>query len=87
MPHIPGIQLSGWNRACREVGGDFYDFIELPNNNLGIALGDVSGKGIPAALLMTAVRTSLRVQAENIYSMSEVIRRVNKALIKDTRLE
>jgi len=87
VPHIPGIQLSGWNRACREVGGDFYDFIELPNDNLGIALGDVSGKGIPAALLMTAVRTSLRVQAENIYSMGEVIRRVNKALIKDTSLE
>ncbi len=86
-PQIAGIELAGWNRACREVGGDFYDYIELPKNNFGMALGDVSGKGIPAALLMTAVRTSLRVQAENIYSMSEVIRRVNHALIKDTNQE
>ncbi|HKJ69698.1 MAG TPA: GAF domain-containing SpoIIE family protein phosphatase [bacterium] len=86
-PQIEGIELAGWNRACREVGGDFYDYIELPQDNFGIALGDVSGKGIPAALLMTAVRTSLRVQAENIYSMSEVISRVNHALIKDTNLE
>ncbi|MCF7805975.1 MAG: SpoIIE family protein phosphatase [Candidatus Marinimicrobia bacterium] len=87
VPDIEGMSLAGWNRACQEVGGDFYDYIELPEDNIGIALGDVSGKGIPAALLMAAVRTSLRVQAENVYSMSEVIRRVNKALIKDTNLE
>jgi len=87
VPEIEGIELAGWNRACREVGGDFYDYIELPEDNLGIALGDVSGKGMPAALLMTAVRTSLRVQAENIYSMSEVMKRVNNALLKDTNLE
>lgn len=87
VPEIEGIQLAGWNRACQEVGGDFYDYIELPEDNLGIALGDVSGKGMPAALLMMAVRTSLRVQAENVYSMSEVMSRVNKALLKDTNLD
>jgi len=83
-PNIKDIDIAGWNRACQEVGGDFYDFIELPEDNIGIALGDVSGKGIPAALLMIAVRTSLRVQAENVYSMSEVMRRVNRALHSDT---
>jgi len=86
-PKIKGIDLAGWNKACREVGGDFYDYIELPEGNVGLALGDVSGKGMPAALLMATVRTSLRVQAENIYAMSEVINRVNKALIKDTNQE
>lgn len=86
-PDIPGLDIAGFNRPGSEVGGDFYDFIQLPKDNWGIALGDVSGKGIPAALLMATVRTSLRVQAENVYAMSEIITRVNKALIKDTTME
>lgn len=84
-PQIPGIDIAAWTRPCEEVGGDFYDFIDLPNANLGIAVGDVSGKGIPAALLMATLRACLRVQAENIYAMREVIQRVNRALCQDTR--
>ena len=86
-PEIEGVDIAAWNRPCEEVGGDFYDFIDLPNSNVGIAIGDVSGKGIPAALLMATVRTALRVQAENIYAMREVVRRVNRALCRDTRPE
>ncbi len=84
-PQIPGIDIAARTRPCEEVGGDFYDFIDLPNANLGIAVGDVSGKGIPAALLMATLRASLRVQAENIYAMQEVIQRANRALCQDTR--
>ena len=87
LPVLDGIEIAAWNRSCGEVGGDFYDFIDLPHGNLGIAVGDVSGKGFPAALLMAAVRTALRVQAENIYAMREVISRVNRALCRDTRAE
>src|SRR5690606_29783073 len=66
-------------------GGDFFDFIELSPADLGIAVGDVAGKGIPAALLMATVRTALRVQAENIYAIRDVMGRVNRAIHEDTR--
>lgn len=84
-PRIEGFDIAGTYHPCQEVGGDFFDFIELPDNNLGIALGDVAGKGIPAALLMATVRTALRVQAENIYAMHDVMGRVNRAVYEDTR--
>ena len=87
IPQIEGIDIAVWYKPCAEVGGDFYDFIDLPEKNLGIAIGDASGKGIPAALLMASVCTSLRVQAENIYDMREVVGRVNRLLHRYTLLE
>jgi len=58
-PVVAGIEFAGFSRAAREVGGDYYDFIPLENGRLGIAIGDVSGKGISAALLMASVRSAL----------------------------
>jgi serine phosphatase RsbU (regulator of sigma subunit) len=84
-PTVPGYDIAGNSRPCYEIGGDFYDFITLPENNVGIALGDVAGKGIPASLLMATVRTALRVQAENIFAMKDVVGRVNRAIYEDTR--
>lgn len=66
-----------------ELGGDFYDFIGL-NGHLGIVVGDVVGKGIAAALLMSAVRASLRAHTQGVYDLDEVISRVNVALCRDT---
>ncbi|MBY0113414.1 MAG: SpoIIE family protein phosphatase [Phycisphaerales bacterium] len=66
-----------------ELGGDFYDFINL-SSHLGIVVGDVVGKGIAAALLMSAVRASLRAHAQGVYDLDEVISRVNIALCRDT---
>lgn len=86
-PKLSGYDIAGTYHPCHEVGGDFFDFIELPDDNLGIALGDVAGKGIPAALLMATVRTALRVQAENIYAMRDVVGRVNRAVYEDTRAD
>jgi serine phosphatase RsbU (regulator of sigma subunit) len=86
-PTVSGFDIAGWSHPCNEVGGDFYDFIQLRDNSLGIAVGDVSGKGIPAALLMVTLRTSLRVQTENLKSMPKVIQRVNRALYNDTQPE
>ncbi len=62
-PAIPGIDLAGFCRPAHAVGGDYYDFFHLPNGNLGIAVGDISGKGISAALLMASLRASLRSAA------------------------
>lgn len=66
-----------------ELGGDFYDFIGL-TGHMGIVVGDVVGKGIAAALLMSAVRASLRAHAQGVYDLDEVISRVNIALCRDT---
>ena len=60
IPEIAGVSLAGTCRPASEVGGDYYDLIELESGNLGIAIGDVSGKGISAALIMASLRASLR---------------------------
>jgi len=61
-PQIPGLDYCGACRPAREVGGDYYDFLELPRQNLGIAIGDISGKGVPASLLMASLQAGLRGQ-------------------------
>ena len=60
LPVVPGLDYCGSCRPAREVGGDYYDFLELSEGKLGIAIGDVSGKGIGAALLMASLEASLR---------------------------
>ncbi len=62
-PEVAGLAYYGTCRPAREVGGDYYDFLELPGNNLGIVIGDVSGKGVPASLLMASLHASMRGQA------------------------
>jgi sigma-B regulation protein RsbU (phosphoserine phosphatase) len=61
-PSIPGVELVGLCRPAREVGGDYYDFFTLPQGILALAIGDVSGKGVPASLLMASLQASLRGQ-------------------------
>jgi sigma-B regulation protein RsbU (phosphoserine phosphatase) len=63
LPEIAGLDYAAICRAAQGVGGDYYDFLALPDGNLGIAIGDVSGKGVPAALLMASLQASLRGQA------------------------
>ena len=84
VPQLEGWQISPYYRPAREVGGDFYDFFELPDGRLGIVVGDATGKGVPAALVMASTRSMLRAvaQASN-YSPGEVLRRVNDPLVTD----
>lgn len=78
-PNIPGVQCCGKCRPAREVGGDYYDFLELPNEVLGVAIGDVSGKGIPASLLMASLQASLRGQTiSGCSSLERLITNVNR---------
>jgi sigma-B regulation protein RsbU (phosphoserine phosphatase) len=71
-------------RPASEVSGDFYDFIELQDEKLAVLVGDVVGKGIPAAILMAAARSTIRSQFENRFPLSQVMERVNRALFRDT---
>ena len=85
-PNLPGVDLASAYLPCYELGGDFFDFIPLPDDNLGLAMADVSGKGVPASLIMASVRAFLRAQVDNVYNLSEVIRRINLMLCRDTKL-
>ena len=79
FPPIPGLDYAGTCRAALGVGGDYFDFIPLSKTRLGIAIGDVSGKGIPAALLMASLRAYLR-GAQTIHhqaDLTEVMRNLN----------
>ncbi|MBC7836139.1 MAG: SpoIIE family protein phosphatase [Phycisphaerales bacterium] len=84
MPESMVFDIAARYIPSFELGGDFYDFIPL-GGHLGIAVGDVVGKGVAAALLMSAVRASLRAHAQDLYDLDEVCSRVNAALAADTR--
>ena len=77
FPAISGLDYGGCCQPARTVGGDYYDFLELPEGKFGIAIGDVSGKGIGAALMMASLGASLRGQASVVQDMTELIKRVS----------
>ena len=80
VPVINGWQLVPFYQSAREVGGDFYDFIPFDDGRVGLVIGDVAGKGIPAALVMTATRTMLRTATQATTSPAEVFARTNELL-------
>jgi sigma-B regulation protein RsbU (phosphoserine phosphatase) len=77
-PVFPTADVSGSMIPSHEVGGDYYDYVTLRGKRLGIAIGDVTGKGIPAALLMAAVQATLRAEAERDPTPSDLVARINK---------
>jgi phosphoserine phosphatase RsbU/P len=78
-PNVPGTDLAGFNAACRTVGGDYYDFFPYPDGRVALALGDVSGKGMPASLMMMALQARVQVLAEDPGNLAEFMTRLNKA--------
>src|SRR5918995_6083765 len=84
VPQLEGWQISPYYQPAREVGGDFYDFFELPDRRLGLVVGDATGKGVPAALVMASARSMLRAVARaSEYSPGDVLGRVNDTLVTD----
>jgi serine phosphatase RsbU (regulator of sigma subunit)/anti-sigma regulatory factor (Ser/Thr protein kinase) len=83
LPDLPGWEVSAYYRPAREVGGDFYDFIELSDGRIGIVIGDVTDKGVPAAMVMAATRSVLRASAQRVASPGEVLERVNELMCPD----
>jgi serine phosphatase RsbU (regulator of sigma subunit) len=78
-PEVHGADLAGFNAPCRTVGGDYYDFFPYPDGRVGLALGDVSGKGMPASLMMMALQARVQVLAEEPRDLATFMTRLNKA--------
>jgi serine phosphatase RsbU (regulator of sigma subunit)/pSer/pThr/pTyr-binding forkhead associated (FHA) protein len=77
-PELPGYEICGFNRQCHEVGGDYFDFIERPAGTLGVSVGDVSGKGIGASLLMANLQACLHVLSAAGQDLSGIMGRLNE---------
>jgi predicted ester cyclase len=80
IPALQGWEIAPHYQPAREVGGDFYDFFELENGHFGLVVGDATGKGMPAALVMATTCGMLRAVAQSSISPGEVLGRVNEAL-------
>jgi serine phosphatase RsbU (regulator of sigma subunit)/anti-sigma regulatory factor (Ser/Thr protein kinase) len=83
VPEIAGWHITPTYQPAREVGGDFYDFLRLADGRLGVIIGDVTGKGVPAALVMATTRSMLRIMAQQSASPGAVLAQVNEALCPD----
>jgi serine phosphatase RsbU (regulator of sigma subunit)/anti-sigma regulatory factor (Ser/Thr protein kinase) len=83
LPDLPGWQVDAYYKPAREVGGDFYDFFELDTGEVAVVIGDVTDKGVPAAMVMAAARSVLRASGSRIVSPGDVLRRVNDLLVPD----
>ena len=85
LPQPSGWELAARWKTARQVGGDFYDVMELPNQKLGLFIADVADKGMPAALFMALTRTLMRAAVVETPSPAEALQRVNELLIPDTK--
>jgi sigma-B regulation protein RsbU (phosphoserine phosphatase) len=84
-PAINGFQISGINVPARQVSGDYFDYIHVDDERLGVAIADVSGKGVPASLIMAICRSVLRAEAVRNPSPADVLRKVNRQLYPDIK--
>lgn len=84
-PDLPGWEIAAYWGAARRVGGDFYDFLQLPNGHLGLVIADVADKGIPAALFMALSRTLVRVSALSGRGPARALERANELILSDAR--
>jgi sigma-B regulation protein RsbU (phosphoserine phosphatase) len=85
LPNLPGYSIIGQSKPALEVGGDYYDFIPLDDGKFAFVIGDVSGKGVGAGLIMATLRATLRTQFAQHSDIDRAIQLVNKAVTNDTR--
>src|SRR3989475_6699215 len=84
-PAVPGFEIAGINIPARQVSGDYFDYIRVDEHRLGVAIADVSGKGVPASLIMAICRSVLRAEAARNPSPADVLRKVNRQLYPDIK--
>lgn len=83
-PRHAHLEFGAVYEPSYDLGGDFYDYLELPDGLLGVAIADVVGKGVPASLVMASVRSALRVYADGLGPLDQILTRVNRQLCRDT---
>ncbi|MFL6293914.1 MAG: PP2C family protein-serine/threonine phosphatase [Thermoanaerobaculia bacterium] len=83
-PAVPGYQVVGWNRPARQVGGDYYDLLALPDGRVELVVGDVSGKGIPAALMVSTLHSALRLLLEEAGFGPSLLERLNRHILESS---
>jgi serine phosphatase RsbU (regulator of sigma subunit) len=79
-PVAPGLDSAGQSLPCLAVGGDYFDYVPMPGGSLGVLVGDVSGKGLPAALLMSSLQARVQVLAEETEDMTTLMTRLNRSI-------
>lgn len=79
-PQVTGMDLAGYNLPCRTVGGDYYDFFRLPDGKLLLVVGDVAGKGMPAAMLMSSLQARLQILVETDDNPAAIVSRLNRSI-------
>jgi sigma-B regulation protein RsbU (phosphoserine phosphatase) len=84
-PVVPGFEVAGLNIPARHVSGDYFDYLEVDATKLGVAIADVSGKGVPASIIMAICRSVLRSQATGNPSPADVLQKVNRQLYPDIK--
>jgi len=85
VPELEGYEIGALYRAAKEVGGDYYDFLHVDERTVGVVVADVSGKGVPGSLVMTMIRTALRMEARGNRSASDVMARMNTFVTEDMK--
>lgn len=83
LPRIPGLDIGAYYRAASLVGGDLYDVIEIGENQFCLAIADVSGKGVPASLVMSVLNTTLRFVAPGCPTAGEILEKVEARMVSD----
>jgi serine phosphatase RsbU (regulator of sigma subunit)/anti-sigma regulatory factor (Ser/Thr protein kinase) len=85
FPKVEGYEIASFYEAAKEVGGDLFDFVEVDNDTIGICVADVSGKGVPGSLIMTMIRTALRLESRGNKNPADVLARVNAFVADDMK--
>ena len=85
FPEIEGYDIATIYRAAKDVGGDYFDFVRIDDDTLGIIIADVSGKGVPGSLVMTMIRTALRLESRGNFSPTDILSSVNQFVADDVK--
>jgi sigma-B regulation protein RsbU (phosphoserine phosphatase) len=84
IPDFRSVEIAALNLPCREIGGDYYDLLKINDDKLGLAIADVSGKGIPASLLMANLQACLRTLTKANLSSKDIVSRINNLIYENT---
>lgn len=85
FPQVEGYDLATYYESAKEVGGDLFDFVRVDEDTIGIVVADVSGKGVPGSLVMTMIRTALRLEARGNKDPGDVLAKVNDFVVDDMK--